>query len=136
MTWRTFAKSLATFAFRNFLTQRSAKVFAKVRRAEDVLKRSSTEPHTKIKRLRIYTGKPEQFEVKKKYLFTVKVKGAVPPGRQSPMSSWLVSNQRKNNSPRFFYFGTLPVFNIDDGQSFSTRHSSHKGRRALQMRRP
>jgi len=80
-TWRTFAKSLATFAFRNFLTQRSAKVFAKVRRAEDVLKRSSTEPHTKIKRLRIYTGKPEQFEVKKKYLFTVKVKGAVPPGR-------------------------------------------------------
>ena len=50
-------------------------------KAEDVLKRSSTEPHTKIKRLRIYTDKPEQFEVKKKYLFTVKVKGAVPPGR-------------------------------------------------------
>src|SRR5438876_216399 len=29
---------------------------------------------SKIKRLRIYTEKPEQFELKKKYLFTVKVK--------------------------------------------------------------
>ncbi len=36
---------------------------------------------SKIKRLRISTEKPEQFELKKKYTFTVKVKGNVPPGR-------------------------------------------------------
>jgi hypothetical protein len=36
---------------------------------------------SKIKRLRISTEKPEQFELKKKYTFTVKVKGKVPPGR-------------------------------------------------------
>ena len=33
---------------------------------------------SKIKRLRIHTDKPEQFELKKKYLFTVKVKGTLP----------------------------------------------------------
>jgi hypothetical protein len=36
---------------------------------------------SKIKRLRISTDKPEQFELKKKYTFTVKVKGKVPSGR-------------------------------------------------------
>lgn len=36
---------------------------------------------SKIRRLRIYTEKPEQFELKKQYLFTVKVKGTLPPGR-------------------------------------------------------
>ena len=36
---------------------------------------------SKIKRLRIYTDKTNQFESKKKYLFTVKVKGTLPPGR-------------------------------------------------------
>ena len=35
---------------------------------------------SRIKRLRISTDKPEQFELKKKYIFTVKVKGKVPPG--------------------------------------------------------
>jgi len=34
-----------------------------------------------IKRLRIYTDKPEQFELKKKYLFTVKVRGKIPNGQ-------------------------------------------------------
>jgi hypothetical protein len=36
---------------------------------------------SKVKRLRISTEKPEQFELKKKYTFTVKVKGNVPSGR-------------------------------------------------------
>ena len=36
---------------------------------------------SRIKRLRISTDKPEQFELKKKYTFTVKVKGKVPSGR-------------------------------------------------------
>ena len=36
---------------------------------------------SRIKRLRISTDKPEQFELKKKYIFTVKVKGKVPSGR-------------------------------------------------------
>lgn len=36
---------------------------------------------SRIKRLRISTDKPEQFELKKKYSFTVKIKGKVPPGR-------------------------------------------------------
>ena len=35
---------------------------------------------SRIKRLRISTDKPEQFELKKKYTFTVKVKGKAPPG--------------------------------------------------------
>jgi predicted NAD-dependent protein-ADP-ribosyltransferase YbiA (DUF1768 family) len=34
-----------------------------------------------IKRLRIYTDKPEQFEAKKKYLFTVKVRGKILKGQ-------------------------------------------------------
>ena len=34
-----------------------------------------------IQRLRIFTDKPEQFELKQKYTFTVKVKGKVPSGR-------------------------------------------------------
>jgi hypothetical protein len=34
-----------------------------------------------IKRLRIFTDKPEQFELKKKYSFTVKVRGKPSPGR-------------------------------------------------------
>jgi len=34
----------------------------------------------RIKRLRISTEKPERFELKKRYIFTVKVKGKVPPG--------------------------------------------------------
>ena len=34
-----------------------------------------------IQRLRIFTDKPEQFELKKKYSFTVKVKGQPPKGR-------------------------------------------------------
>ena len=34
-----------------------------------------------IQRLRIFTDKPEQFELKKKYSFTVKVKGQTPKGR-------------------------------------------------------
>lgn len=33
-----------------------------------------------IKRLRIFTDKPEQFELKKKYQFTVKVRGKIPKG--------------------------------------------------------
>ena len=36
---------------------------------------------SQIKRLRIYTDKADQFEAKKKYLFTVKVKGNAPAGR-------------------------------------------------------
>jgi hypothetical protein len=36
---------------------------------------------SKIKRLRISTDKPEQFETKRKYTFTVKLKGKVPSGR-------------------------------------------------------
>jgi hypothetical protein len=36
---------------------------------------------SKIKRLRISTEKPEQFELKKKYIFTVRVRGKVPSGR-------------------------------------------------------
>jgi hypothetical protein len=35
---------------------------------------------SKVKRLRIYADEPEQFEVKKKYLFNVKLKGSLPPG--------------------------------------------------------
>ena len=35
----------------------------------------------RIQRLRIFTDKPEQFELKKKYSFTVKVRGKVPSGR-------------------------------------------------------
>lgn len=34
-----------------------------------------------IKRLRIFTDKPEKFELKKKYSFLVKVKGRTPQGR-------------------------------------------------------
>ena len=34
-----------------------------------------------IKRLRIFTDKPEKFEMKKKYSFVVKVKGQLPKGR-------------------------------------------------------
>ena len=34
-----------------------------------------------IQRLRIFTDKPEQFELKKKYTFTVKVRGKVQKGR-------------------------------------------------------
>src|ERR1700686_941388 len=34
-----------------------------------------------VRRLRIFTDKPEQFELKQKYLFTVKVKGKVQRGR-------------------------------------------------------
>jgi hypothetical protein len=34
-----------------------------------------------IKRLRIFTDKPEKFELKKKYFFVVKVKGPTPQGR-------------------------------------------------------
>jgi hypothetical protein len=34
-----------------------------------------------IKRLRIFTDKPEKFEMKKKYSFVVKVKGQIPKGR-------------------------------------------------------
>jgi hypothetical protein len=34
-----------------------------------------------IKRLRIFTDKPEKFEMKKKYSFVVKVKGQTPKGR-------------------------------------------------------
>ena len=33
-----------------------------------------------IRRLRIFTDKPEQFELKKKYQFTVKVRGKIPKG--------------------------------------------------------
>lgn len=36
---------------------------------------------SKINRLRIYYNKPEQFEVNKKYSFTVRVKGKVPAGQ-------------------------------------------------------
>ncbi|HXI61755.1 MAG TPA: hypothetical protein VNF70_03560 [Pyrinomonadaceae bacterium] len=36
---------------------------------------------SQIKRLRIYTGKTDQFEAKKKYMFTVKIKGNAPSGR-------------------------------------------------------
>src|SRR5258706_3874120 len=36
---------------------------------------------TLIQRLRIYTEKPEQLDLKKQYLFTVKVRGNVAPGR-------------------------------------------------------
>jgi hypothetical protein len=32
------------------------------------------------RRLRIFTDKPEQFDLQKKYLFTVKIKGTVAPG--------------------------------------------------------
>ena len=34
-----------------------------------------------IQRLRIFTEKPEQFELQKKYSFTVRVKGRIPKGR-------------------------------------------------------
>ena len=36
---------------------------------------------SRIKRLRIYTDKTDQFEAKKKYVFTVKIKGSAPAGR-------------------------------------------------------
>jgi hypothetical protein len=36
---------------------------------------------SKINRLRISTDKPEQFELKRKYSFVVKVKGQIPAGR-------------------------------------------------------
>jgi len=34
-----------------------------------------------VQRLRIFTDRPEQFDLKKKYSFTVKVKGKIAPGR-------------------------------------------------------
>lgn len=34
-----------------------------------------------IQRLRIFTEKPDQFELRKRYSFTVKVKGQTPKGR-------------------------------------------------------
>lgn len=37
-----------------------------------------------IKRLRIFTDKPEQFESKKKYQFTVKARGKIPKGQPLP----------------------------------------------------
>jgi hypothetical protein len=36
---------------------------------------------SQIKRLRIYTDKTDQFERKKKYIFTVKIKGNPPAGQ-------------------------------------------------------
>ena len=35
-----------------------------------------------IKRLRIFTDNPKQFELKKKYLFTVKIRGKIETGHQ------------------------------------------------------
>ena len=42
---------------------------------------------SQIKRLRIYTDKTDQFEAKKKYLFTVKIKGNAPAGHRRVRSA-------------------------------------------------
>lgn len=52
-----------------------------------------------IKRLRIFTAKPDQFELKKKYVFTVKVRGKVQKGRSIDQVDLLRFDEVDNSHP-------------------------------------